>query len=239
MSDQNFHEIQLSGKQLLFLFMCIVVLTVVVFLFGVSVGREVRGGAAQAAGAATPPSSSPTTETVVPADTPPPTQTAANELSYAQALQGQTKDAEDPSKVTPPVPAAEEPPSTPPAKAEAPAAPPKTAAIPTPAPPTPAPKAAPPAAAKATPPAAKTPTKTVPALTGWQVQVGAYSGNDVASQQVAKLQGKGFPAFVFTEPETTPGPRFKVLVGPYSARTEADAILKSLAKEGYKPFLKR
>jgi hypothetical protein len=82
MSDQSFHEIHLGGKQLVFLFMCAVLLTVVVFLFGVSVGRDVRSPAAQTASAPTP------TDTVVPAETPPPTQTAPNELSYAQALQG-------------------------------------------------------------------------------------------------------------------------------------------------------
>src|SRR6185503_11635783 len=105
MSDQSFHEIQLSGKQLVFLFMCAVVLTVVVFLFGVSVGREVRSPAGQTATVAAP------TDTVVPAETPPPpTQTAPNELSYAQALQG--REGGDPSKVVPPAPASEEPPAT-------------------------------------------------------------------------------------------------------------------------------
>ena len=42
MTDQGFREIQLSGKQLVFLFMASVVLAVVVFLLGVSVGRGVR-----------------------------------------------------------------------------------------------------------------------------------------------------------------------------------------------------
>ena len=39
MSDQGFREIQLSGKQLVFLFMATVVVAVTVFLLGVSVGR--------------------------------------------------------------------------------------------------------------------------------------------------------------------------------------------------------
>ena len=75
-------------------------------------------------------------------------------------------------------------------------------------------------------------------LNGWVVQVGAFNANDVAAKEVTKLQGKGYPAFVFAEPETVPGLRYKVQVGPYSARTEADRILKDLTKEGYKPFLK-
>src|SRR5438105_4133255 len=107
MADQSFHEIQLSGKQLIFLFMCAVILTVVVFLFGVSVGREVRSAQAQTA-QATPTPSAPS-NAYVPAAAPPPTQTAPNELSYAEALQGKT--AEDPAKVTPPAPPPEEPPA--------------------------------------------------------------------------------------------------------------------------------
>jgi cell division protein FtsN len=45
MSDQPFREIQLSAKQLWFLFMSAVVLAVVIFLLGVSVGRGVRDAA--------------------------------------------------------------------------------------------------------------------------------------------------------------------------------------------------
>ncbi len=39
MADDSFHEIQLSGKQLVFLFMAITVVSVVIFLCGVLVGR--------------------------------------------------------------------------------------------------------------------------------------------------------------------------------------------------------
>ena len=227
MSDQSFHEIQLSGKQLVFLFMCAVVLTVVVFLFGVSVGREVRSPSTQMASLAAP------TDTVVPAEAPPPTQTAPNELSYAQALQG--REGEDPSKITPPAPASEEPPAAaPPQKSE------KSAPVPTKKPDTPpasAPADAPPAPTPKAPPAHDTARKPVPALGGFFVQVEAFSANEIADKEVAKLRGKGYPAFVFSESANTPGTRFKVRVGPYSARLEADQMLKNLAKEGYKPFL--
>jgi hypothetical protein len=50
-TDDGFHEIQLSGKQLVFLFMATTVVSVVIFLCGVLVGRGVR---AEAMGAATP-----------------------------------------------------------------------------------------------------------------------------------------------------------------------------------------
>ena len=48
MSDEGFREIQLNGKQLIFLFMAVTVVSVVTFLFGVLVGRGVREGAATA-----------------------------------------------------------------------------------------------------------------------------------------------------------------------------------------------
>jgi cell division septation protein DedD len=41
-TDDAFHEIQLNGKQLVFLFMAVVVASVVIFLLGVLVGRGVR-----------------------------------------------------------------------------------------------------------------------------------------------------------------------------------------------------
>jgi cell division septation protein DedD len=48
MADEAFHEIQLNGKQLVFLFMAATVVAVVIFLCGVMVGRGIRidrGGA--------------------------------------------------------------------------------------------------------------------------------------------------------------------------------------------------
>ena len=41
-TDDGFHEIQLNGKQLVFLFMAATVVSVVIFLCGVLVGRGVR-----------------------------------------------------------------------------------------------------------------------------------------------------------------------------------------------------
>src|SRR5215831_4549692 len=42
MHDDGFHEIQLNGKQLVFLFMAATVVSVVIFLCGVLVGRGVK-----------------------------------------------------------------------------------------------------------------------------------------------------------------------------------------------------
>ena len=40
--DDGFHEIQLSGKQLVFLFIVTTIVAVVIFLCGVQVGRNVK-----------------------------------------------------------------------------------------------------------------------------------------------------------------------------------------------------
>ena len=61
MTDREFHEIQLSGKQLAFLFISLLALAVVTFLLGVAVGKGVRGDMSEA-----PMSASADTETVVP-----------------------------------------------------------------------------------------------------------------------------------------------------------------------------
>ena len=49
--DDGFHEIQLSGKQLVALFMAATVVLVATFLCGVQIGRNVRGGSVAAADA--------------------------------------------------------------------------------------------------------------------------------------------------------------------------------------------
>ena len=60
LADDGFHEIQLSGKQLVFLFMATTIVAVVIFLCGVQVGRGVRSdraidGGDSSASAAPPP----------------------------------------------------------------------------------------------------------------------------------------------------------------------------------------
>ena len=74
--DDGFHEIQLSGKQLVFLFMATTVVSVVIFLCGVLVGRGVRGEIVNAAASTSPPASAsgPTASVpaVPPSEAPPP-----------------------------------------------------------------------------------------------------------------------------------------------------------------------
>jgi cell division septation protein DedD len=121
MSDEGFHEVQLSGKQLVFLFMSGVVLLVVVFLLGVAVGRGVRDAALDApvsADAGLP-------ETVVPdsavaADSEP-AKAKDPELSYHEMLVGAATPTTPPAPVSETVP----PPVTEPVAEQAPAAPPE------------------------------------------------------------------------------------------------------------------
>ena len=103
--DDGFHEIQLSGKQLVFLFMATTVASVLIFLCGVLVGREAQGGRAAdptADAALTTPAPAPaaaarsTTATPVAeqssaAASPvaePPSPPADDELTYRKRLEG-------------------------------------------------------------------------------------------------------------------------------------------------------
>jgi len=94
MTDREFREIQLSGKQIVFLVMSAVVVAVVIFLLGVAVGRDLRGPEI-------PMSASLGTETVVSED--PPAQ-PAQELGYHDLLAGAagSAGAQAPSPSTPP-----------------------------------------------------------------------------------------------------------------------------------------
>jgi len=77
-TDDGFHEIQLSGKQLVFLFIVGTMAAVTIFLCGVYVGRGAPGARieeAQAAPADVPTAPSPGAETGPPV-TEPPTETA-------------------------------------------------------------------------------------------------------------------------------------------------------------------
>ena len=234
MSDQNFHEIQLSGKQLVFLFISAVGLAVVIFLLGVSVGRGVRGltvaGATVDTGAPT--------DTVV-ATAPPPATPPPADLSYHDTLQGQGRAARG---ATPPAPPPEQtPPSAPPA-----AAPPPTEPAPPPTKPQaqnpPAPQKPPPA--QATPPPGSTsapgatpkpagpppkPAAKPPATGGWVVQVMALKSREGADKLASDLKTKGYPAFVGNPARSL----YRVRVGPFAKRAEAEQIAARLAREGF------
>ena len=231
MSDQNFHEIQLSGKQLVFLFISGVGVAVVIFLLGVSVGRGVRGVTLAGAGVDT---GSPG-DTVV-ATSPPSATPAPGELSYHDTLQGQGRAGR--GATPPPEPATQPPPAPAPAPQTnaatspqtTPATPPQTGQSPpqqsaaAPAPKTPAP---PPVEKPADPP--PKPAAKPPATGGWVVQVMALKSREGADKLASDLKTKGYPAFVANPARGL----YRVRVGPFAKRAEAEQIAGRLAREGY------
>ena len=167
MQDTGFHEIQLNGKQLVFLFMSATVVAVVVFLCGVMVGRGIAMPRTVAAAdiaelAVLHPTAAAT------ANTGSESLTAGEELTYA----GRLEDPTPPAEVLKPEPEAALPP---PRLAAAPAREPVTA---------------PPASPLADP------TLTEPAGQGYVVQVAAVRKRAEAETIARRLSTKGYPTFV-------------------------------------------
>lgn len=199
--DDAFHEIQLSGKQLVFLFMATTVVSVVIFLCGVLVGRGVRAedigmdpALAAAADAAPAPQEPPA---AVPND--PPVTLAEPPLTYHQRLESDKSPAEDLKPRSEPRP-------LPPDTARAPAPPVEPKPAPTSGPYTPKPGT-------------------------WAVQVQALRDRDAATQVVQRLRGKGYPAFLIAPTSGAPTQLFRVQVGRYSGRAEAEDVGSRLKKE--------
>jgi cell division septation protein DedD len=212
MSDDGFHEIQLNGKQLVFLFMSATVVAVVIFLCGVMVGRGVQvqqrlvGDAAREV--VTDPTavpSAPVSTTTTTAGTSGAPITTQETLTYAERL-------------------------------EAPAPPLETLREPAPAP-RPAPPPAPPAPRAAATVAASR-VAAEPAGNGYVVQVAAVRQRSEADTIARRLSTKGYPAFV-----TTPAGAarvFRVRVGKYPSRREADSVASRLEREEqFKPWITR
>jgi DedD protein len=226
MSDEGVHEIQLNGKQLVFMFMAVTVVAVVIFLCGVMVGRGVRAPrATEQTDAIIESTTDPTAAVQSPA---PPAADAQGgtpassqeKLTYADRL----------SPTTPPPETLREPdtrektaPEVKPASAVKPAAPepaPIKPAVRTPKPPASAP--APGAAAG-----------------GYVVQVAAVKGRGEADTIAKRLASKGFPSFV-TSPSAGAAGVYRVRVGKYSDRREAESVARRLEKEEqFKPWITR
>jgi DedD protein len=213
-AEDGFHEIQLSGKQLVFLFIVTTSLLVAVFLCGVRVGRGARAASVEEADAAqtaaVPPA--PVADAGPPAADPPaPAAETPDKLTYHDRLEG---------KGTPDEalkPKAEEP------KASTAQKPPVQAAV--------------------RPPAAPTPPADVP-LTGrpgtWVVQVIATRDRSVATSVVKRLAGKGYPAFLVNPASGSGQPFYKVHVGRYGDRRDAEQVsLRIKKEEQFQPWISR
>ncbi|HUR20747.1 MAG TPA: SPOR domain-containing protein [Vicinamibacterales bacterium] len=232
MSDQDFHEVQLSGKQLVFLFMSAVVVMVVVFLLGVNVGRGVRSAVGDTEVLAqsdpgVPKGPDAAGGNAAGAD---PAKPAQAELSYHDMLLGATPPADKGAAAvadkTPPTEA-------PPPVAEAP--PPAQTPVPTPIA-TPTPAARPPATQTA--PVQPTTAAPKPSGSQWFLQTGAYSTEAVADGQVAKLKQLNVPAFVLP-PERSGTKLFHVRVGPYGDRAEAERVSSRISRQGFPSSITR
>ncbi len=227
MAESGVREIQLSGKQLVFLFMASVVLVVVVFLLGVSVGRGARQSRP---GPASGDRCGRSTPDPAPIAAPPGTPASASDLSYHERLSGAAGPAKRADAGAGPGSAAT-PPATPVTTTSAPASSAETPRASDPAPP------APPTASGQTPVPAeaattKTPPSSKPPLAppgSWFVQVESYRSKDLADALVAKLKTKGYDAFIVDVPK----PLLHVRVGPYPQRSVADGVAVQLKKDGF------
>lgn len=252
MQDEAFHEIQLNGKQLVFLFMAATVVSVVIFLCGVMVGRGVPTQQAGQQNEVADQASFDPTSSLAPAAAVAPSADGASAASQETlTYPGRLEDSGPPTETlrspaatrtaaadpTLPEPEAEpvvEPVKTPAvALASAPAPKPVPAAAAAPAP---VPAAAPAAAARVTTAAPAAPKDSAGA--GFVVQVAAVNQRAEADVIARRLTAKGYPAFV-----TTPAGAanvFRVRVGTYGDRREADSIASRLEKEEqFKPWVTR
>jgi DedD protein len=265
--EDAFHEIQLNGKQLVFMFMVASVASVVIFLSGVFVGRGVRvdrNGSDEAALIEAPAAdAAPAKSSTAPAlaqgtdprvVAPPP---AVDDQSYVSRLEKRNPPVEDlkPASASlgaaatgggkaapvPPAPAksaARDADSSPAAKQ---AAAKQAAGKSGDKPDVPAavtPPAAAPAAPAATAPVAAA-ASAAPASGGFVVQVAALNARGEADAIAKRLVSKGYAAFVQTPSNGTPAV-FRVRVGPLGTRQEADALAAKLQKEEqFKPWVTR
>jgi cell division septation protein DedD len=242
MPDQEVHEIQLNGKQLVFMFMAATVVSVVIFLCGVMVGRGVRQPQADAIAANTDTSIDPTSPfdaaSAKPTLTSEPAPAPENEtLTYSERLEA-PKALHEPLKFT----------ESKPAVSPAPVEKPEPAKVEKPEPKVPplpkaeSPRAAPKTAVAQTSPALRTdavPASSFaePAGKGFVLQVQAFPTRAAADALASRLKGKGYTAFVAVNPDNVPL-KFRVRVGKYGNKREADSVADRLKREEhFKPWL--
>lgn len=253
-SDDGVREIQLSGKQLVFLFMAVTVVSVVIFLCGVLVGRGVQARASLNAVpvAALAEDADPTAPGAVPATPTGPTK--VNGLEYQDRLEGTgaapekltTRPTPAPASATPaPSTVTTAPPSATTTTAASPAASPTTApatatsaSTSKPAAPAAAPNASTPAA-----PAAKegpvSPSMAEPRGDGFAIQVAALRGRGEAEGVVSRLKGKGYSAFLMPPLAGQPSV-YRVRVGKFKTRAEAETVATRLERdEQFQPWITR
>ena len=234
MPDHEVHEIQLNGKQLVFMFMAATVVAVVIFLSGVMVGRGVRLPEADVLAA----TAKAVVDPIVPLDAPSPRADLAPEppvvaqenLTYADHLEAPVAPAE-------PLKPAERKPAVPPPAAEKSAASKLIAAGEKKQPP------APPAVEKAAPkpePVAASRSFSEPPGNGWVAQVQTFGSVSDAEALAGRLKAKGYRTFVALNESGPPNARYRVRIGKYPTRSEAVAVGQKLQREErFEPWVTR
>jgi DedD protein len=278
-TDDGFHEIQLNGKQLVFLFMAATVVSVVIFLCGVLVGRGVRAERTVAQAAALNEAPTPDILPSEPAASPSAIQAGADPRTAAPPAPVDEKSTTvsedirpDSAKAAEARAAAEKPAPAPtpasgvvkpekaskPEKSEKSAKAEKTAEKPVeksadkPAEkvaekPAPKPTAEPAAAAspasgakEATPAASPSPSSAAATSSdGYAVQVAAVNARNDADAIAKRFNSKGYSAYVEVPPNGT-GTVFRVRIGTFKTKREAETIAAKLQKEEQiKPWVTR
>jgi len=248
--DDAFREIQLNGKQLVFLFMVATVFSVVVFLCGVFVGRGVRAERApliaDGGTAVTTPDVVASQEPVAPpagsdptAAAPPP---AVDELSYFNRLDKAGSTTEELKPAAPPAAAARTAPEPPPPapakeqkkpddKAEA------AASVAAKDAAREAPKEASKDAPKDAPKDAAASSE--PAGSGFALQITALREKAEADTIARRLAAKGYTAYVMNPAKGSPSV-YRVRIGKFKTRREAEAIATRLKnEEQFTPWVTR
>jgi len=232
--DDSFHEIQLNGKQLVFLFMAATVVSVVIFLCGVLVGRGVRAERVATDVAVVNPvadapaplpsqAPSPAPAGSDPTAAPPPAP-AADDLTYfdrlekpkspAEQLRAPSPDSGGKAAKTDKKDKADKNASRTERAAGGAATSPPPAVQPR------APAGLPASAAQAAEPAGQ----------GYAVQIAALNVRTEAEAIAKRLASKGYAAYVLAPPSGTPAV-YRVRVGKFPTRREAESIAARLKKE--------
>jgi cell division septation protein DedD len=236
MSDEGVHEIQLNGKQLVFMFMAVTVVAVVIFLCGVMVGRGVRAPrATELADAAIETPLDPTASVATaPSSTAGPSSSAATDPTQDPTLTSGRLNATTPppEPLKEPVQIVQEVKATAPeddgcgataSRAGSKDLGSKNASRPK----TPAPK---------TPKAYSSERATGE---GFVVQVAAVKERSEADTIAKRLSSKGFPSFV-SSPSAGAARVYRVRVGKYRDRSDAETVARRLEKEEqFKPWITR
>jgi DedD protein len=87
-------------------------------------------------------------------------------------------------------------------------------------------------------PAGRGGAATMPA--GFVIQLAASSARQDADTLVGVLKTRGYSAFAVTPEQAKLGDKlYRVEVGPFSTREQADKVRQKLVSEGFKPFIRR